>query len=211
MGYHRAGFDEIVGVDVKPQPNYPFTFVRADAMDYPLDGFDLIHASPPCQRYARSRHLGKSRGYRQSEVDLLHPTWQRLVDNLAPFVIENVTDAPDLPWPTPTVLCGSMFGLGVRRHRKFWLSEPVEALTCNHKAQGRPVGVYHRMGDNIPHGGRTAATLQEAQAAMGIDWMPWRELKEAIPPAYTEYIGSRFLANRGLVGSQWIQEEEKGK
>ncbi len=66
---------------------------------------------------------------------------------------------------------------------------PMVGLLCNHRAQGRPVGVYHRMGDEIPHGGRTASNLEEGQKAMGINWMPWDSLKEAVPPAYTEYIG----------------------
>ncbi len=189
MGYHLAGFDKIIGVDNKPQPNYPFEFVLADAMTFPLDGFDLIHASPPCQRFARSRHLGKTRGYKRSEVDLLQPTLDRLT-GFPLYVVENV---PDAPIGESVVLCGSMFGLNVRRHRRFRCSFFFPVPLCNHKKQGRPVGVYHRMKDSIPHGGRTANTLEEGQQAMGMDWAPWDELKEAVPPAYTEYIGKQIL------------------
>ena len=94
----------------------------------------------------------------------------------------------------PAMMCGSAFGLGVRRHRYF--DSPLLLMNsgCNHEQQGRPIGVYHVMGDEIPHGGKTAQTLDEGQQAMGIDWMKWPDLKEAIPPASTESIGEQLLA-----------------
>jgi DNA (cytosine-5)-methyltransferase 1 len=191
MGYHRAGF-EVVGVDINPQPHYPFEFHQADALTYPLDGFDAIHASPPCQTYTRARHLRDAQGGVVSSPDLLEPTRDLLRASGLPYVIENV---PGAPLYDPLTLCGSMFRLAVRRHRNFESGLLlVPPSLCDHASQGRPVGVYHVMGDDIPYGGRTARTLEEGQAAMGIDWMTWPELKEAIPPAYTEWVGGQLLA-----------------
>lgn len=206
MGYHRAGFD-VVGVDIKPQPRYPFTFIQADVMslgwllnevEWP---FDAIHASPPCQPFTRGRKVAPGPG--TTGLDLLAPTRTLLQGAGVSWVIENV---PGAPLENPVTLCGSMFGLAVQRHRLFesseWLSPPGE---CRHREQGKPVGVYHKMGDqvkgvdhttgNVVYGGRTAATLEEGQAAMGIDWMEWKELREAIPPDYTEWIGRQLLAS----------------
>ena len=189
MGYFRAGFD-VVGVDMSPQPDYPFDFVQADALRPPFDlsEFDLIHASPPCQAHTRAGHLARAQGNSASTIDLVGATRAMLAD--FPHVIENVEGAPLYG---ATKLCGSSFGLGVRRHRLFECSFWVLAHPCDHDRQGRPIGVYHRLGDSIPRGGKTADTLDQAQEAMGIDWLPWTALKEAIPPAYTEYIGTEFL------------------
>jgi len=188
MGYHRAGF-EVVGVDLAPQPRYPFEFHQADALEYPLDGFDVVHASPPCQTFTRAKHLRRAQGKECSSIDCLGSTRDCLRRFGIPYIIENVPGAP----MSGIVLCGTMFGLAVRRHRIFETSPAILAPECNHAAQGRPIGVYHRMKDEIPHGGRTARTLDEAQKAMGINWMTWNELKEAIPPAYTEYIGKQLM------------------
>jgi len=190
VGYARAGYS-VVGVDIVLQPHYPFPFVQADALAPPFDlsGFDLIHASPPCQAYTRAGRLRDAQGGTVGSSDLLAETRAMLRASGVPYVIENV---PGAPMDGAVLLCGSMFGLAVRRHRlfecPFVLSPP-----CDHAAQGRPVGVYYNLADEIPNGGRTARTLAEAQAAMGIDWLPWDTLKEAIPPAYTEWIGSRLL------------------
>lgn len=193
MGYHRAGFD-VVGVDIKPQPRYPFAFHQADALTFPLDGFDAIHASPPCQKFSRARMVGTRK--KNAPPDLIEPVRQRLVASGLPWVMENVAGAP----LSGIVLCGSMFDLRVRRHRVFESNVAMLAPDCQHKKQGRPVGVYHKMGDQVQGrssktgewvlGGRTAGTLAEGQQAMGIDWMLWPELRESIPPAYTEWIGS---------------------
>lgn len=195
MGYHRAGFKRIVGVDNKPQPNYPFEFILADAMTFPLEGFNLIHASPPCKTFTRMKHLRVSQGTKPTAPDLLTPIRRRLVDGATPYIIENVPGAPLL---NPLVLCGSMFGLRVRRHRLFesnkvlWQTQP----TCHHKQQGRPVGVWNwgRWGHEIPNGGRSATSLGDALDAMGINWnMTRAEVAEAIPPTYTIYIGVAAL------------------
>ena len=201
MGYHRAGF-EVVGVDIKPQPRYPFEFHQADAMTFPLEGFDVIHASPPCQPFTRAGHLMRAQGGTTAALDLVAPTRARLEASGVPWVMENVEGSP---LENPLILCGSTFRIGVRRHRLFesnlWLPA---AGPCRHREQGKPVGVYGRMGDEIKGldrstgriatGGHTAKTIEEAQEAMGIDWTDdWQELKEAIPPAYTEWIGARLV------------------
>jgi hypothetical protein len=188
VGYHRAGFD-VVGVDINPQPHYPFEFHQGDAMTWPLDGFDAIHASPPCQVFSRAGHLRTAQGGKASSIDLLTPTLKRLKGYR--YVVENVPGAPI----AGTMLCGSMFGLKVRRHRIFEGSQSFErrSTVCDHVTQGRPVGVYHVMNDHVPHGGTTARDLAEGQAAMGIDWMPWKALTQAIPPAYTEWIGAALM------------------
>jgi DNA (cytosine-5)-methyltransferase 1 len=193
MGYHRAGF-EVWGIDTKPQPDYPFRFNQGDAFEW-LDGlgqsivqyFDLIHASPPCQAFSITGNLARAQGKQASTVDLLTPLRPLLEASGLPYIIENVRGAP---LHDPLTLCGSTFNLGVRRHRLFESNLPlVDHGPCRHKEQGRPIGVYHVMGDSIPQGGKTAETLEEGQQAMGIDWMPWKSLKEAIPPEYTLWLG----------------------
>jgi DNA (cytosine-5)-methyltransferase 1 len=195
VGYHQAGFD-VTGVDIDAHPDYPFTFVQADAMDVLADRdylstFDVVHASPPCQAFTRASHLRQAQGHAPNTLDLLTPSRELLQAWGGTWVLENV---PGAPMANPALMCGSAFGLLVRRHR--WFDSPLLLMNsgCYHDQQGRPVGVYHVMGDTIPNGGRTARTLEEGQQAMGIDWMRWADLKEAIPPAYTRYIGEQLLA-----------------
>jgi DNA (cytosine-5)-methyltransferase 1 len=202
-GYHRAGFD-VVGVDHVAQPNYPFEFVQADALEYlggllnhhsSLEGlldaldFDAIHASPPCQAYIRSGTVSRDGRH----PDLLGPTRDLLEEMGLPWVIENVPGAPMRP---DAVLCGSMFGLEVRRHRWFEFSwgEPVMTLACDHT---RPItGVYgNPHGRNGANPGMLPSDLATWSRAMGIDWMTTAELADAIPPAYTEFIGQQLLAH----------------
>lgn len=192
MGYHRAFPEaEIVGVDVKPQPRYPFTFEQADAMTYPLDGFDFIHASPPCQAYStvsgRSRH-----GERGKYPDLVAPIRDRLRAAGTPYVIENVAGSP----LRDTVrLCGSSFGLNVRRHRYFetwpflalarpchhsWQTPRFRSLDSRRLTAACVVGVHGHL--------NYAGERELRQQAMGIDWMDDHELTQAIPPCYTEYL-----------------------
>ena len=193
MGYHRAGFDEIVGVDIASHKNYPFTFVLGDALEY-LEKygreFDAVHASPPCQSFVvMARHHRKPRQH----VDLLTPTLAALSEYDRPYVVENVMTAPV---PATVVLCGSSFGLKVRRHRKFASNFFIPSLPCRHAEQGRPIGVYGHSFKQTKDswlGGLRARTKAEACEAMGIDWMTVAELCEAIPPAYTEYIGGFLL------------------
>jgi|HubBroStandDraft_6_1064221.scaffolds.fasta_scaffold02059_15 DNA (cytosine-5)-methyltransferase 1 len=185
MGYARAGF-EVVGVDIKAQPRYPFEFHQADAMIFPLEGFDAIHASPPCQAYSALRRLGKQ-GH-VARYYLVEPTRLRLWGTDLPYVIENVVGAP---LHAPIRLCGSSFGLNVQRHRLFETNFLLLAPPCQHNKES--IGVY---GDHpqISKGMNRARNLREAQEAMGIKWMEWRELCEAIPPDYTQWIGEHLLA-----------------
>lgn len=202
MGYHRAGF-EVVGVDIAPRPRYPFEFHQGDALEFLRDHgdeFDVIHASPPCQQFTRAGHLMRAQGNVSSKPDLIVPTRDALVALDVPYVLENV---PGSPLIHPLVLCGSMFGLGVerpegwrplRRHRWFETSPGMAGPEDTHRTLGRPLGVYGSRADDIPQGGQTAATVAEAQALLGIDWTNrWDELKESIPPAYTEWIGRRLM------------------
>jgi DNA (cytosine-5)-methyltransferase 1 len=195
-GYARAGW-EVWGVDNRPQPRYPFKFIQMDALEYLNDGwvpwqFDLIHASPPCQKFSITANLARAQGKKASTVDLLTPLRPLLEASGLPYVIENVKGAP---LRDPVVLCGSTFGLRVRRHRLFESNLPLLGHgECRHKEQGRPVGIYYSIGDEIPQGGKTAVSLEDGQDAMGIDWMKWAELKEAIPPAYTLWLGRQAMA-----------------
>ena len=202
MGYHEAGY-EVTGVDLRAQPDYPFTFIQADAMailadlDF-LNQFDVIHASPPCQVFTRARHLMKAQGNSTDKPDLVEAVRTALIAWGGTYVIENVPDAP----MNGITLCGSSFNLKVRRHRIFESNVVIPELVHYHKEQGKPVGVYGAMGDQLQgedkvtgkyvYGGTVAKTLLEAQDAMGIDWLKWQQLKESIPPAYTKYIGEKL-------------------
>lgn len=195
MGYHQAEIEEIVGVDIKRQKRYPFKFIQADALEVLSDSnylktFDFIHASPPCQTHSATRHLRNAQGKTTDKVDLIPQTRDGLIASGKPYVIENVVGAPLV---NPVMLCGSAFGLKVRRHRLFESNMKLQGTTCNHKAQGRPVGIYGSMRDEIPNGGRTAKTMDEANEAMGIYHMIWGELVEAIPPAYSKYLGLQIV------------------
>lgn len=195
-GYVAAGFD-VVGVDLLAQPEYPHAFVQADALDVLGDaaflaGFDVIHASPPCQGFSRARHLRTAQGGTCSALDLVAPVREGLVAAGKPWVIENVEGAPI----EGVTLCGSSFGLGVRRHRVFESSELLMGLPCRHKAQGRPVGVYHVLADEVPNGGRTARTVEEGREAMGTARpISWGALKLGLPPAYCEHLGRQLMAS----------------
>ena len=190
VGYAKAGF-EVHGIDLKPGKRYPYIYTKADVLevikdiDY-LRQFDIIHASPPCQTHSITKHLRNAQGKSTSKLDLIPQTREALIASGKPYIIENV---PGSPLINPVQLCGSSFGLKVRRHRLFESNMPIKGSKCNHKLQGRPIGVYGSLNDEIPKGGKTATTIDEARQAMGIDWAIWSELVEAIPPTYTEYLG----------------------
>ena len=194
MGYSRAGFD-VVGVDIKPQPHYPFEFHQTDALTCSLDEFDVIHASPPCQAYSALR--GFTDG---SYPELVAPIRERLARAGIPWVIENVVGAPLI---NPIRLCGSSFGLRVWRHRLFEMSDPPAMVPpCSHYSYPLPIDVTGTGGPSskprtAPGGGlsRKPKSMAEASEAMGIDWMTRPEISEAIPPAYTEWIGRQLLAS----------------
>ena len=208
VGYARAGF-EVVGVDIKPQPHYPFEFVCADALDVlaNLDGnstryslatgmFDAIHASPPCQAYSAITY---ATGSRDSHPDLLGPTRELLRATGLPYVIENV---PGSPMSNFITLCGTGFGLVTEgwelwRHRQFeanfeW---PLFLPQCAHRQRALVAGVYGGGGFIAParrkHGKCSSVRLR--REVMGIDWMNRYEMAQAIPPAYTQWVGGQLL------------------
>jgi DNA (cytosine-5)-methyltransferase 1 len=209
MGYHRAGF-EVVGVDIEPQPHYPFEFHQADAIDVlrwegtaaidPYD-FDVIHASPPCHDHANvSGRNRKAQGVKGTGW-MLNATIDRLRFIRQPWVVENVETAKMNEDVYRLRLCGSSYGLDVRRHRWFASNVLMLAPPCAHRLQTprfrsldsrRPkgklatvVGVHGHL--NYP------GELELRCQAMGIDWMTNDELSQAIPPAYTEWIGRNLI------------------
>ena len=193
VGYAEAGF-EVHGVDLKHGKRYPFSYTRANVLDILKDQefinqFDVIHASPPCQTHSITKHLRNAQGKSTSKVDLIPETRAALIASGKPYIIENV---PGSPLINPVQLCGSSFDLKVRRHRLFESNVPLQGSICDHKKQGRPIGVYGSLNDEIPQGGKTAATIDEARKAMGMDWAIWTELVEAIPPAFTKYLGEQL-------------------
>lgn len=202
-GYTAAGFT-CTGVDINAQPNYPYEFVQADALDIlasdlPAE-FDAIHASPPCQAHTRAKHLRAAQGGTSKAGDFLTPTLHLLRErwNDKPWVVENVPGAPGMN--SAAVVCGSSFGLGVRRHRLFESNVWIAGTYCDHENQGRPWGVYHVMGDQVPDGGRTVATLEQGWHVMGVARpIPWKSLKEGFPPAYTEHVGLQLAEHLAVI------------
>jgi len=193
-GYQLAGF-EVVGVDIKKQKRYPYEFIQADCLELMKDidflkSFDVITASPPCQTHSITQHLRNAQGKSTDKIDLIPQTREALIASGKPYVIENV---PGSPLINPIQMCGSSFGLKVRRHRLFESNLQLKGSVCNHKEQGKPVGIYGSMRDEIPNGGHTAKSIEQAREAMGIDWMIGGELVEAIPPIYTKEIGTQIL------------------
>lgn len=189
-GYADAGF-EVFGVDIRPQPNYPYKFFQLDVRELPtfwLAAFDVIHASPPCQAYSPLGALSPHKEY----PDLVAFTRALLDGSGVPYVIENVMSAP-LVKERSIVLCGSMFGLRTYRHRRFESHMPLAApehpkhtvLTATKQrktrwAEGWNVSITGDVGTYV------------GPDAMGIDWMTGNELCEAIPPAYTRFIGEQI-------------------
>ena len=183
-GYYRAGFDDITGVDIKPMPRYPFKFILGDALEYLAEHgqeYDFIHASPPCQAFTLAKNI-----YGREYSDLLTPTRELLVKIDKPWVIENV---PSAPMRADVILCGSMFGQPLlKRHRlfEFSMGMPAHLLPpCQHD-NNNIISVFG-------HGGHIYHGKWEWEEIMGINWMTKAELSQAIPPAYTEWIGKRIM------------------
>lgn len=212
MGYHRAGF-EVVGVDINPQPRYPFEHHVGDALEYLAEHgheFDAIHASPPCQAFTAAGAFNPD----VKHPDLLAPTREALMELGKPFVIENVSGSPMGNYLT---LCGSEFGLlandtdgtllQLQRHRQFesnvWL---MGAGGCQHITGVQTASVFgygggmtpayrdspERSKGYVPH-------VSVCASLIGVDWMNKRELSECIPPAYTEWIGGQLLAELAVL------------
>jgi len=222
MGYYRAGFD-VVGVDIEPQPHYPFEFIQGDALQMlqrlcsePPDRFGLldgcwsaIHASPPCQAYTVANNI-----HQREHPDLLPETRQLLQATGLPYIIENVPGAPMHVGPhtlfdgetNGALVCGLALGLNVKRHRWFEANVPITGTICPPGHPGDWLLVFghtvlergHEIG-RTPKGGprirRKHATTARGREAMGIDWMNREELSEAIPPAYTQFIGEQLMAH----------------
>jgi DNA (cytosine-5)-methyltransferase 1 len=190
MGYHRAGFD-VVGVDINPQPNYPFEFHQADALTHPTDGYDAIHASPPCQFATAYK---RRPGVAEDAVNLIPQTREHVAASGVPYIIENVEQART-HLINPVRLCGSSFGLDVRRHRMFECSFRMFTRPCAHAWQTPrfPPATNRTNLRCTVEVGVWRIPLETQQRAMGIDWMTLPELSQAIPPAYTEFIGRQLI------------------
>lgn len=191
MGYALAGFDEIVGVDIYPMPNYPFDLIEGEhAVEFVQEygrEFDVIHASPPCQRFSKMSQC-------RAGLSEKYPDYIRQLRSIfstldVPYVLENVVGAPLLQ---PITLCGTMFGLRLYRHRLFESNIPISAPKHPiHTIPASKAG-HWKPGTIISVAGHVSP-MAEAREAMGIDWMTRDELVEAIPPCYTEHIGKQLL------------------
>jgi len=205
MGYHRAGF-EVVGVDIKPQPRYPFAFVQMDAIAtietllagnfitdnhggaWYLCSFDAIHASPPCQAYSLAGQQWRAVG--KEYADLVAKTREALKQTWKPYVIENV---PGAPLFNPLVLNGALFGMNIRRTRLFETSFNLPFILLPKEGPSRfRIGRPPQESDPIVPVGHFS-NVQRAREVMGLHWMTGKEITQAIPPAYTEYIGKYLI------------------
>lgn len=201
MGYHRAGF-EVVGVDINPQPNYPFEFHQANALGISVwnvrtgGHFDAIHASPPCQFATAYR---RRKGVAVDAVNLIPETRQMLIESGLPYVIENVEQAR-AHLVDPVMCCGTSLGVDIRRHRLFESNVALEGIACDHAGQAARSPGYPQATNRVNRRstievGVRRIPLATQQAHMGIDWMTREELSQAIPPAYTEHLGAQLLAH----------------
>jgi DNA (cytosine-5)-methyltransferase 1 len=204
MGYHRAGFD-VVGVDIEPQPHYPFEFHQGDALLALRGGLwqgwvDAIHASPPCQQFTVYRNARP--GHEPRWPDLIAPTRDLLEITDLPWVMENVQGAPMDPGDTlfgghGAVICGTALGIPIRRHRLFESSFPLESTGCAHArfTERRFPGSSNRPnGRTVCNVGEFRVPLKVQKECMEVDWdVTLHELSEMIPPKYTEFIGHQLL------------------
>ncbi len=197
VGYHRAGFD-VVGVDIAPQPRYPFEFHQGDALEYLAahgKEFDAIHASPPCQAYSVTASMPNVKA--DNYPKLIEPVRDALMATGKPWIIENVIGAP---LQYPVMLCGLMFGLKVYRHRlfetSFFMLQPPhemhskDSVTNSYRA-------YSSFGNGATHISMAGHNFKRVDAVAALngdcEWMTREELAEAIPPAYTEWIGKQLI------------------
>lgn len=210
-GLQRAGF-HVTGVDIKPQPRYcGDAFIQGDALTVPLDGYDFIWASPPCQSFTTMKNMWNAR---DDHPNLIPAIRERLAATGLPFCIENVDGAPLGESGNLIYLCGTMFGLitadgkhELRRHRLFETSWSIILRpACQHN--GAVIGVYGGHGRDRRrtctvlskagggHKGQPSLPLASRREAMGIDWMKDYELSQSIPPAYSEFIGRQIVEHK---------------
>ncbi len=186
MGFHRAGFN-VVGLDNRPQPNYPFNFVQGDALNPPfnLRDFDAVSASPPCQAYSRATAC---RGDRSKHPDLIAPVRAMLRCAGVPYIIENVQEAR-MKMISPFMLCGTMFDMGIQSHRFFECSFPLTRLPgcCQH----RPLTDLSR-----DHGAKQSES--DYRTALGVPWMTVKESRQSIPPIFSQWIAEQLLQHLGI-------------
>lgn len=189
-GYAEAGF-EVVGVDLKPQPRYPFKFHQADAMTFPLSGFDVIHASPLWYRFTA---LSQSRGFRKDDPDDVTPIYRRLLASGLPFVVESGTRGP---LTNTCLFCGPAFGLEVIRHMYFASNVDLNPPACACIRGGAADGLYVAYKGSYGKGRRNPPrrSRKEWQEAAGLSRMTWAEAHLAVPPAYTRHIGEQLLSH----------------
>ena len=192
MGLYRAGFD-VTGIDIRPQPRYPFRFIQADALQPPVDlrGFDFIWASPPCQRYSMAQNAAKNA---EAHPDLVRPVRAMLANSGCEWAMENVIGAPLM---NPVTMCGLAFGLNVKRHRLIESSRLLLVPPCPSHDQDYFVIFGHEVRSRRHgHSAGRKNKIAEGRLAMGINWMTRGELSEAIPPAYSEFIARQFLESQ---------------
>ena len=205
VGLHRAGF-EVEGWDIVPQKHYPFKFHLGNALEADLTGFDFVWASPPCQTHSALKTMPNAKKH----LDLIPDTRAKLEAWGGPWIIENVMGAP---LRNPVMLCGTMFGLvtsdgqaELRRHRIFESPVTLMTMDCRHAApmvcgvygghgrdRRRTIGVYGHAGGFSVRDGTHQFTTEQRREAMGIDWMTGNELAQAIPPAYSEFLGHQII------------------
>lgn len=190
MGYHRAGF-EVVGIDIEPQPHYPFEFIQADALEYIGEHgaeFDAIHASPVCKGYTDASLVWLAQG--REYPDQIGAVRELLRVTGKPYIVENVKNAPLID---PIALNGGLFGLNVHRVRYFETNWPLAFVLLPTMIKPVKMGRPVKEGDIIQPVGHFSGVAY-AQRVMGIDWMDQEELSQAIPPAYTQFIGEQLVA-----------------
>lgn len=187
-GLADAGYD-VTGVDIEPQPNYPYTFVQGDALAQDprwVSSFDLVWASPPCQKFSAYRRKDPTTIGNEAQ-NLIPKTRKLLQASGRPWIMENV---PGAPLRSPCILCGSMFGLMVRRHRWFETSDPIAQPKCQHHLQqgSFPCAGNRTNPRKTVEIGVWRIPLETQQKAMGISWMNLEELSQAVPPAYASHL-----------------------
>jgi DNA (cytosine-5)-methyltransferase 1 len=180
MGYFMSGFD-VTGIDIKEQVRYPFKFIKGDAFDIDLNQYDVIHASPPCQGYSITKHIRKNEG--KCYDYLIEKTREFLKKSGKLYVIENVNHAPLI---NPLMLSGNMFGLKVKRVRLF--ESNIYLIRPSQYYLG---GIVHKKIFDVT--GNSGGTIQEWREAMGVNWMIKKEITQAVPPVYTDWVGTQLI------------------